>query len=201
MCASIFKQILKFINRIKTKCHCCYYKFPKERYSLKEFEKIYQNCSDRPYGILSFEILLQIRMFIESTREPSEKAYFRLLENFIKILDYLCHENSQSLLVRYIKNINDMKNLEKRWEFKSLLNLTLNALKLSLKRINQNFTSRTLKRRVLCLEKVILNFGSINEKNHVIEIYCRILNKLPKLALIRRGLLTTKDSLDKLNKL
>jgi len=202
MCNKIFKLLLKLCNFLNLKCcHfcncccCCY----KEKNELKDFEKLYQNCSDKPYGILSFEILVQIRMLIETTRDFSEKAYLRLLENFIKILDYLCHANSHSLLIRYIKNLNEMKNVEQRWKFKSLLNLTLNALKLSLKRINQYFTSRMLKRRVLSLEKVIINFGLINEQDRFIGIYCNVLKKLPKLALIRRGLFKTNESLSKLN--
>jgi hypothetical protein len=88
-----------------------------------------------------------------------------------------------------------MKSSEIMGKYKSLLSLTLSALKLSLKRINKNFTSETLLRRILSLEKVIINFGLIHDQDKFIEIFCNILNKLPKLALIRRGVLKTKKSI------
>jgi len=197
MCNQIYRLILKVTNFLKSKCcfTCCFCCNGRDKNSLSSFQNIYQNCCDRPYGILSFELLVQIRMFLESTRNPIQKEYLRLLENFIKILDYLCHANSRSLLIKYINHINEMKSSEIMGKYKSLLSLTLSALKLSLKRINKNFTSETLLRRILSLEKVIINFGLIHDQDKFIEIFCNILNKLPKLALIRRGVLKTKKSI------
>ena len=105
MSYKILKKILKVINYFKLKfCCCCFEANLKSE--IGHLQQIYQNCSDRPYSILSFEILVQIRKLKESTRDPTEKAYLKLLEGFVKILDYLCHANSRSLLIKYIDDIN-----------------------------------------------------------------------------------------------
>ena len=188
MC-NIFKNIKNAINYIKLLIKYCCCSNEKKIHNIDIFQKIYQNCSDKPYGILSFETLVQIRMFNESTRDPTEKAYLRLLEGFIKILDYLCHMNSRALLKKYISNLNEMMQDETRSKFKSLLNFIASSLKLSLQTINQYLTIRMLKRKVVLLEKRVTKFGLLNEEHTFIYNYCKILNKLPRLALIRRGLI------------
>ena len=181
----ILKLIFKSLNCIKSCCNC--FKM-EEKYQMKNFQKVYENCVDKPYGIMSFEVLVQLRMLIESTRNPAEKAYYRLLEDFIKVLDYLCHVNGRMLLINYVNDLNEKRHNEKSLKYKTMLKLTLNSLKVSLKSVDKNSRTESLKENVIKLENTINNFAVKYQQNKFIENYCKILFKLPKLGLVRRGL-------------
>ena len=190
MCKRLLHLMSKMFNCIAAKC--CIFKL-KEKYEMRNFQDAYLNCVDKPYGIMSFEILIQIRMLIEATRNPTEKAYYRLLEDFINVLDYLCHGNNQALLISYINDLKEKRHEETRRKLKFMLKLTLTSLKLALKSVDQYSTIGALRKQIVHLEKSILDFCLKNNRNKFVENYCKILYKLPKLALTRRGLALKDD--------
>ena len=90
---------------------------------------MYYRCVDSPYGLISFELLIEIRNKIESIRNPVFKRYYRYLEEFMTILDNLCHENSKRLYMSYVRSLSNSMGLETDLKFKQMLNLTISRVK------------------------------------------------------------------------
>jgi hypothetical protein len=164
-----------------------------------EFQEIFtQNftqCSDNPYCVHAQEILIELTKLTESTKNKQEKQFYALLNGFITVLDYLCHKDSRFLRVNYVKQLDEMrKSTDAKNEFADLIDITTRAFELSLKNVRLGSTSSIL---VKSLKQEVKNYQDymnkfMDTKKHLknfyfINNYCKILSKLPKLALIRRG--------------
>ncbi len=151
-------------------------------------EHIYFHCADKPYGLISFEILFEIRINIESSVLAKEKSYFRLLEDYIIVLDYLCHENSRVILINYIRKLNEVKRSELDLDFKYLIKLVMNALKLGLQNVdNKSESIEMLEEKISRFQKNLFRLSKNFKKSNFVIKCCKIIYKLPVLALLRRG--------------
>jgi hypothetical protein len=152
------------------------------------FEHVYYHCVDRPYGLISFEILYEIRVNIESSSSAKEKSYLRLLEDYIIVLDYLCHQNSRVVLINYINKLNEVKRTEVDEDYKYLIKLLMNALKLGLQNIdNKSDKIEVLQEKISEFQKNLFKFSKHFIKSNFVIKCCRIIYRLPVLAIIRRG--------------
>jgi hypothetical protein len=155
------------------------------------FDHVYFHCVDKPYSFISFELLLTIRACIESTACPKQKAYLRLLEDFITVLDYLCHERSRRVLVNYVNKLNEFKKNERDAQFRFLVNLVMNALKLGLQSVHARVGSvEMLEQKIARFQSDLICASRTFKASTFVTNYCKIVDKLPVLALIRRGLRT-----------
>ena len=169
--------------------------------STKETKQhIFYHCSDSPYGLISFELLTKIRQSIEKTKDPKDKHYLRFLERYIYILDRMCKENSKKLLSSYFENLKRALYLEKNSNYSFLITLTIKSLKLGLKIINpfkpEKF--KDIDNQICNLQNKITKFRSKNKDLRFINLYCKILIKLPRLTFIRRGLFLNTISITSL---
>ena len=148
---------------------------------------MFYRCVDSPYGLISFELLIEIRNKIESIRNPVFKRYYRYLEEFMTILDNLCQENSRRLYMSYVRSLSNSVSLESDLSFKKMLNLTLKAIQLGIEKVYTKNQLLNLKKKINLLQEEIFKFHLDNQSCEILVNYSKILYKLPKLALVRRG--------------
>jgi hypothetical protein len=185
---SVLKRFLKLVFYVETDSarHFVIRKYLNQSMRENYFDNVYYNCIDKPYGLMSNELLIDIRMHIEGTKNFKEKLYLSLLEDYVTLLDYLCHDKSRLVLINYIRKLNKYKLTEHEPEFQYIIKLLMKALKLGLKEINvvNRFDLKELKnfkRYLIRIEQKHRNFKFVLK-------CCEIIRKLPILAFTRRGL-------------
>lgn len=158
--------------------------------TLRDEDHLNYFCVDKPYGLESLELLIQIRFCIESSKNSMEKIYFKILEDYITILDYLCHANSRQVLSQYLTKIEKLKSLENNSNLKYLIKMTSTAVKLGLKSMKTKESIEMNFAKIQKFQIELKNFLTNIEPNqfNFINKYSNILEKLPYLALTRRGI-------------
>ena len=183
---------------------CCNYCIRKLKsllsYRVDYFENFnYYKCSDSPYEFISFQLLAEIRNLIELQHNPVDKRYLRFLEEYIYILDHLCDDDCREMIEFYGNNLNKAMKLEKKIVYKELLINTFNALKLGLKRIDNKEDMKYLENQINKFQDIIFKNRTDNNEHELSLNYLKILYKLPKLALVRRGFRMSSTSFTFLN--
>ncbi|RNA35596.1 hypothetical protein BpHYR1_024040 [Brachionus plicatilis] len=146
-------------------------------------------CVDKPYGVLSFEILIQIRFQIESTKKQKEKFYLKLLEDYITVLDYLCHKSSKMLFYNYLRKLKEISDSEYDSKFVRIIKYTKKSFLLGLKELdNQLISLDKIKKKIHDLHEIMDAFVEKYADNVFILNYVNLLKKLPQLSLMRRGI-------------
>lgn len=146
-------------------------------------------CVDKPYGVLSFEILIQIRFQIESTKKQKEKFYLKLLEDYITVLDYLCHKSSKMLFYNYLRKLKEIMNAENDSKYLRIIKFTKKSFLLGLKDVNSQLGSLDkIRKKVLDLHEIMDLFAVKYSDNVFILNYANLLKKLPQLSFMRRGI-------------
>ena len=167
MCFNFFKNLILFFK------NCINNKKQKKQH-------IFYHCSNAPYNLISYELLIKIRNVIEITKEPTQKHYFRFLEKYISILDHICDENGHIQLMDAIP--------EKNSNYSKLISFIVKSLKVGLKIINDKDSEKKLEKQILLLQDEIFKFCLENKSVDFIKTFCKLLYRLPRLTLIRRGL-------------
>lgn len=150
--------------------------------------KIAYACYDKPYGVMSFELSVQMRLLIESTKDLKERDYLKLLEDFVKLLDYLCHKNSDKFLAKYVSTLQRIKENEEQAQLAHLIKITLNVFKFAFKKYDDPLNEQEIGFDLEFLRDGIVKFGTTNASSMFIRNYLLILVKLPRLAFVRRGI-------------
>ena len=175
MCFNFFKNLILFFKK------CINNKKQKKQH-------IFYHCSNAPYNLISYELLIKIRNVIEITKEPTQKHYFRFLEKYISILDHICDENGLLLLENYYKSLDKAIYLETNSNYSKLISFIVKSLKIGLKIINDKDSEKKLEKQILLLQDEIFKFCLENKSVDFIKTFCKLLYRLPRLTLIRRGL-------------
>ncbi|CAF0770875.1 unnamed protein product [Brachionus calyciflorus] len=151
---------------------------------------IHFTCFDKPFGVYSGELLIQIRSKIESTKKTREKVYLKLLIDFITVLDYLCHKSSKRLYYDYLDKIKQVINSEDNADYKKLLLLNKKVFLIGLVTIdNRRYTVEKLLNKVDDSYQVMDKLSQKYTDNKFIQSYLVYLKKVSQLCLMRRGII------------
>lgn len=146
-------------------------------------------CVDKPYGVLSFEILIQIRFQIESTKKQKEKIYLKLLEDYITVLDYLCHKSSKMLFYNYLRKLKEIMKTEYDSKYLRIIKFTKKSFLLGLKDFDtQLYSIDKIRKKILDLHEILDLFVQKYSDNVFFVNYANLLKKLPHLSFMRRGI-------------
>jgi hypothetical protein len=131
-----------------------------------------------------------VKKYVEYPITTSFPQVNTILNQDINLLDSL--EFTLIKLYKLVNNIvNSYLNLYisvKNTNYSKLISFIVKSLKIGLKIINDKDSEKKLEKQILLLQDEIFKFCLENKSVDFIKTFCKLLYRLPRLTLIRRGL-------------
>ena len=140
------------------------------------------------FKLSSSKLLIEIRQEITNCKNYIEKRYFGLLESLIITIDCLDDANADSMVNKFLNDLEFDELSETNSMQKKLLFLTSLTLKICLLKWKNDFNLTISKYEIIIhnLQNEIYKIYSTHQQtNNFIVIYCKQLYKIPHLALLK----------------